>query len=102
MNCRAKCFDELREYIDTVPLVDCHDHSGECGPKYPDPIAAVTGGYFASDLHSASSDSDIKIIQNTELSLDERWPVLERTWKRTRHTGCFSSVSVISGKGMGL
>ena len=77
----------MREYLETVPLVDCHDHTTSCGPKYADPISVVASGYFVSDLHSASSDSEIKIIQNSKLSVEERWPVLEKAWKRSCHTG---------------
>ena len=83
----AACFDELRAYCDSVPLVDCHDHSGECGPKYTDPIQVVTCGYFPSDLLSASSEADMKIVDDTTLSIEERWQVLERIWNRTCHTG---------------
>ena len=87
MRSRAKCYDELRAYCEGVPIVDCHDHSGECGPKYADAIQVVVSGYFPSDLHSASSDADMAVIQDGKRSLEERWAVLERAWKRTRFTG---------------
>jgi uncharacterized protein len=87
MRSTAKCYDALRAYCEDIPLVDCHDHSGVCGPKYQDPIEVVISGYFHSDVHSASSDADIELLQDKTRSLDERWPVLERAWKRTRHTG---------------
>ena len=41
MKGNAKCYDELRSYCEAVPLIDCHDHSIECGPKYADPIAVI-------------------------------------------------------------
>jgi len=87
MKGNAKRYDKLREYLETVPLVDCHDHTSTCGPKYTDPISVIASGYFISDLHSASSDSDIRVIQDSSLSVEERWPVLEKAWKRTCHTG---------------
>jgi len=83
----ASFFQELRDYCESVALVDCHDHSGACGPKYTDAIAAIKSGYFNSDVLSASSDADIAILDDTSRSLDERWPILERAWKRTCHTG---------------
>lgn len=83
----ASCFQDLRDYCESVPLVDCHDHSGECGPKYTDAIAAILSGYFHSDILSASSDEDMAILDDTSRSLDERWPILEKAWKRTCHTG---------------
>lgn len=87
MRSKAACYEALRAYCETVPLVDCHDHSGACEPKYTDPIQAVVNGYFASDIHSASSDDDIALILDASKPLEVRWPVLERAWKRTCHTG---------------
>jgi hypothetical protein len=87
MRGRADCYDALRDYCETVPVVDCHDHSGACGPKYEDPIQVVIAGYFHSDVHSASSDAAIALLQDHDQSLEERWPVLDRAWQRTCHTG---------------
>ncbi len=83
----AKAYDELRDYCESVALIDCHDHSGDCGPKYEDPIQVIIAGYFHSDIHSASSDADIALLEDRSRSLEERWPVLERAWRRTCHTG---------------
>jgi len=61
MRSTAACFDELRSYLDEVPLVDCHDHNQENVHRYNDPIA------------------------DARLSIEERWPLLEEVWKRTCH-----------------
>ena len=87
MDGKPECYDELRDYCEAIPLVDCHDHSDVCGPRYTDPIVAIKSGYFNSDLWSASSDRDIDFLDDTSRPLEERWPVLERAWKRTCHTG---------------
>ena len=87
MRSTAPCFDELRAYIEDVPLVDCHDHSSACSPKHTDPLWAVVTGYFGSDIQSASSEADLEVIHDADRSLEERWPVFERVWKRTCHTG---------------
>jgi len=87
MKSGSKYFDEIRAFLETVKLVDCHDHTLACGPEYPDAIHALLQGYLISDLQSASSEADVAFIMNHELSMEERWPVLERVWKRTCHTG---------------
>lgn len=87
MRGQADCYDALRDYCETVPVVDCHDHSGACGPKYADPIGVIISGYFHSDVHSASSDADMALLQDKDRPLEERWPILERAWQRTCHTG---------------
>jgi hypothetical protein len=87
MRSNAKCYDELRGYLATIPLVDCHDHSGSLGAKPTDPIKAVIDWYMVSDLTSASSDAAVEVIMDEERPLEERWPVLEAAWKRTKYTG---------------
>jgi len=87
MRSNAKCYDELRAELDRIPLIDCHDHSDIAGPRPTDPINAVLDWYVRSDLHSASSDDEIEFILDEKRSLEDRWPVLERAWKRTCLTG---------------
>lgn len=83
----AKSYAALRDYCETVPLVDCHDHAEQCGPNQKDPLEMFANGYFQSDLLSASSDADMAALADAERSLEERWPILERAWKRARFTG---------------
>jgi predicted TIM-barrel fold metal-dependent hydrolase len=87
MRSTARCYDNLRAYIESVPLIDCHDHSTEAGPKTVDPVKAVIDWYMASDLASASSEADARFIMDSTKPLEERWPVLQRAWQRTRFTG---------------
>ena len=42
MRSTAKAYDELRAFCAESRIIDCHDHSGECGPKYTDPIIAMS------------------------------------------------------------
>ena len=54
MKGRSKYFEQLREYCEGIPLVDCHDHTGACGfgsavleaaavalPRIPRPITVL-------------------------------------------------------------
>ncbi len=92
MKSQAKCYPELRSFIDALPLIDCHDHSTQCGPTPTDPILAIMDGYFISDVFSASSEAEMQLIQDTQKPLEERWPVFEKIWKRTCHTGYAQAV----------
>lgn len=87
MRSNARCYDALRAEIETIRLIDCHDHSFEAGPRPTDAIKAVIDWYMRSDLTSASSDDEVEVIFDEKRSLEERWPVLERAWKRTALTG---------------
>jgi uncharacterized protein len=87
MRSNARCYDDLRAYLETIPLIDCHDHSGQLGAKPNDPIRAVVDWYMQADLESAWQDLNLKLIFDEQKSLTERWPVLERAWRRTKYTG---------------
>jgi len=88
MRSTARCFDELQAFVAGVPLIDCHDHSGVCGPNFTDALHLVTGGfYFESDLLSASSDEEVAFMRDAARTLEERWPTFERVWRRTCYTG---------------
>jgi len=87
MRSKAQCYPLIREYIEALPVIDCHDHAAKCGPRATDAIKAVFDWYMNSDLNSASSDAEAAMIYDESLPLQERWPVLERAWSRTCHTG---------------
>ena len=84
----AKCYDSLREYVEELQVIDCHDHSGECVPKYEDPAQVLFSGYFRHDIMGVSSERDLDNVRDPKSkSLEERWPLIERLWKDARHTG---------------
>lgn len=87
MRSNASCYDELRAYIATIPLVDCHDHTQKAGPRHTDAIQMLITGYFPSDMQSASSERQVAELLDASRSLKERWELLEPIWKRTCHTG---------------
>ncbi len=89
MRSNSKHYDTLREYCESFGIVDTHDHSAVCGPKFEDPIAVINGnsGYFDSDLISVLSDKEFAELSDHGLSLERRWPILEKAWKRTGQTG---------------
>lgn len=87
MKSLARSFPELLETCQSIPLVDCHDHTLTCGPQYSDPIVMLLTGYFRSDILSASSDAEVAQMENLALPLEQRWPIFEKAWRRTCHTG---------------
>jgi hypothetical protein len=86
MRSRAKCFDELRACVETLPVIDCHDHAG-LRAKVDDVLDHVASGYFWTDLVAASSEAEVATVRDKSLSLEKRWPVFERIFKRARFTG---------------
>jgi hypothetical protein len=80
-------YPPLFDYILNHPVIDCHDHSHENGPKFTDAIQFVIFHYLRSDLVSASSEAEIYQLDDANRSLEERWAILEPIWNRTCHTG---------------
>lgn len=84
-------FDRLYESIQTIPVIDCHEHMQ--GPAartpYKEPIAALIPGYVFSDLQAAAfgvPDRELTRLQDHEVSTDEKWPLFQRLWRATEHT----------------
>lgn len=85
----SSTYERLRAEIEPIPVIDCHEHTiGPANaPKYTDPLVALVQGYVQSDLHSASCEADMAVINDANRPLAERWSVFERVWRRTEHTG---------------
>ncbi len=86
MRSNARCFDELRAYLDALPLIDCHDHAGALGATR-DPIRALVDWYMQADLESAWQGLDVQLIYNADKPLAERWPELQKAWQRSKYSG---------------
>ena len=104
MRSRAVCFDELRSYLEEVPLVDCHDHNREPEHRYEDPIDVVANrcDYYLQDLTNLAGPGEMDIILDTDLSLERRWQVLEKLWKQSCHTGYAQVIRRVLKKFYGL
>jgi hypothetical protein len=84
-------FNRLREQIDAMPVIDCHEHlmGPEARPPYKEPIAALTDCYVLSDLHSAGlgvPDREVERLIDHDVPTDEKWPLFEKLWYATEHT----------------
>ena len=84
---REPAFEQLMAHLADHPIIDTHDHSQECGPKYHDPVELLTGGYAGHDLMSAADSGEYDLIADSQMSLGDRWPVIEKLWRRARNTG---------------
>ncbi len=79
---------KLREQIETLPVIDCHEHT--CGAygyhKYTEPITTLTRGYIMTDFEAAACGEDVSILQDDDVSTEKKWPTFEKLWKRLEHT----------------
>jgi hypothetical protein len=87
MKSNSPAFQPLLEHCLATPLFDTHDHTLAANLKYTDPITMLIDWYLCTDLASASSEQDLITMQDTTIPWEERWPVFESAWKRTRFTG---------------
>jgi predicted TIM-barrel fold metal-dependent hydrolase len=81
-----KAYERIREYVAGVPVVDCHDHAGARAAQ-PDVLAHLAGGYYGHDLASATSTKEMELVRDETRTIEERWPVFERAYRRSRFTG---------------
>ena len=88
---KSPLYNRLYEQINTIPVIDCHEHltGPEARPPYKEPIAALVHFYVTQDLCSAGfdvTDRDVLRFEDPEISTDEKWPLFERLWQATEHT----------------
>ena len=88
---RSALFDRLYERIQSMPVIDCHEHLAgpEARPPYKEPIAALIHGYVFSDLQSAAfgiPDHEMLRLQDQEVPTEEKWPLFDKLWRATEHT----------------
>jgi len=87
-----------------MPVIDCHEHTlGPAGaPKYKEPVASLIGGYVQSDLMSAGGEADLAMLCDPAVATETKWPVFERLWRRTEHTGYARTVKWVLKNHYGL
>lgn len=97
MEKKDSIFKEIREIIEEIPVIDCHEHTKgpDFAPEYKEPIASLIQGYFQSDLISAgATEEEMALLNDQNVSTEKKWPVFEKLWKKTQFTG-YAKVSKI-------
>jgi len=87
---RSETYSRIREAIESIPVIDCHEHvvGPEARPAYVEPISTLIAGYVHSDLTSAyAADEEMTLLADDQIPLEDKWPVFEKIWRRTEHTG---------------
>ena len=95
MTFRSVVYQHLREHIETLPVIDCHEHTEgpATAPDNREPIAALMTGYIVSDLASTDYPGQPGIpadawetLNNQDVPTEEKWPWFSRLWQATEHT----------------
>ncbi|OQA47052.1 MAG: Uronate isomerase [Chloroflexi bacterium ADurb.Bin325] len=96
MPSRNDTYTGLRAYIEQLPVIDCHEHAlgPEAAPDNREPIAYLIQGYMQSDLWSAvwpgwpdDAPGIWDDLNNHDIPTEQKWPLFERIWRLTEHTG---------------
>ena len=84
----GRTYDKLRADIDTIPVIDTHEHFSGPGDQAhnTEPIASLVTGYVHSDIWSAAGAEAIQKLQDPKVSTKEKWPLFQQVWAKTRHT----------------
>lgn len=86
-----KSYQEIRKHIDSIRLIDTHEHlppESERVNKVVDVLSQFYLHYASSDLISAGmSPEDLVYIKDTKIPLDYRWAIFESWWEKIRNTG---------------
>lgn len=89
MDTRNATLEAFREYIDTIPITDTHEHldAEEEWLKRPVELAHFFRHYASSDLVSAGMPpSQMSRFRGGGLSPEEQWSLIEPYWAGTRNS----------------
>jgi len=84
---------ELECYMEQIEIIDVHEHlpvsDAHRNRDSVDFFKEYSGSYLQGDLVLAGLDLDVyrNQILNPELSISERWNLVEPYWEKCRHTG---------------
>lgn len=96
MSPHSDIYTGLRATIEQLPVIDCHEHTlgPESAPDNREPIAYLIQGYMQSDLWSAvwpgwpgDAPGIWDDLNNHDIPTEQKWPLFERIWRLTEHTG---------------
>jgi predicted TIM-barrel fold metal-dependent hydrolase len=101
---RGRTYEALRADIEHIPVIDTHEHFAgpEDQPKHTEPIASLVEGYYSSDLASAGGSRAPEPLVDEKAPTEEKWPLLEKLWARTKHTGYARVIKLILRNEYGL
>lgn len=95
MSDRSTIYARLRERIEALPVIDCHEHTVGPGsaPENREPLACLVAGYLRSDLMSVvyprwpGAREDLsEYLSDQDVATEEKWPLFEPIWRATEHT----------------
>lgn len=86
-----KIYGEIFNYIKELEIIDTHEHlpSNETDrEKDTDVLKEYLSHYFSCDLISSGlPKNDYKKIIESELSIEDKWKLVEKYWELSRYTG---------------
>jgi predicted TIM-barrel fold metal-dependent hydrolase len=84
-------FEELNEYIFTLPIIDTHEHlpaTEEVRDRDTDVLKEYLSHYYNRDLISAGLPTrDYQTIIEKKIPILEKWNLVEPYWQVSRYTG---------------
>jgi hypothetical protein len=95
-------FSELRNEIESIPLVDTHEHFilEQERQRLSLDLFYLIPHYASSDLLSSGMPTsvleDLRGVSSSELSLEEKWKKFEPYWNRIKNTGYAKSLQIIA------
>lgn len=90
----SKTYQEIRAYLDTVPVIETHEHYLGNTEPVDDIFDFLLASYSISDFQSATfrMEKDFDGLMNKKLSFEKRYDIFERAYKRTNNTAYIKAV----------
>jgi len=84
-NSMGQYYLPLREFLNTVPVIETHEHYTGIVKPVENILAFISGDYYSSDFIATSNQAEeaYKIISDTSISFDERYAVFEKYYEKS-------------------
>lgn len=87
----TRSYDEIRKYINEIPVIETHEHYIGEVRTIEDVIGFLLGNYYYSDFESAAFGeekeiSDLWLSGHTKLSFEDRYKIFNRIYKKSNKT----------------
>ena len=100
----GKTYETLRADIDTIPVIDTHEHFP--GPasqaEWTEPVASLIAGYVRSDILSATDPATLQRLEDQKTPTEEKWPLFQEVWSKIKHTAYAHVTNVILEREYGV
>lgn len=97
MKANNKYYLKIREFLNTIPVIDTHEHNTGVTTPPGDVFEYLISSYYHSDCFSASYKNENKVLESLRdhsMPFDYRYEIFEKVYTKSKNTAYARAVSL--------